>query len=112
MTITRKREAGCSVVVMLIMIMIIINITRVRDEAELGDQMLGRSALRLQSSASNTQQASLAPKHSNRGGPRAQQQRSSDDDTNTKSRTSAPLGPISLINSFPQPHSSPTTSPD
>jgi hypothetical protein len=62
MTIIPKREAGCSVVViMLIMIMIIINITRVRDEAELGDQMLGRRALRLQSSASNIQQASLAP---------------------------------------------------
>jgi hypothetical protein len=39
-TTTRATEAGCSVV-MLIMIIII---RRVRDEAELGDQMLGRSA--------------------------------------------------------------------
>jgi len=39
-TTARATEAGCSVV-MLIMIIII---RRVRDEAELGDQMLGRSA--------------------------------------------------------------------
>ena len=45
MTITRKREAGCSVVVLIIIITAANNkMARVRNEAELGDQLLGRVA--------------------------------------------------------------------
>jgi hypothetical protein len=73
--IVLRRKTGaewCSSVVGMRIIIIII--PRVRDEAELGDQMLGRSAATPQTQHSTA-------RHS-----------SSDDDTNTKeSRASAPL---------------------
>ena len=76
MTITRKREAGCSVVMLIIIIAANNKMARVRNEAELGDQLLQQ--------------------HSSRGRPARSTQSSSDDDTNTKSRTSAPLAPTSF----------------
>ena len=88
----QEMEAGCSAVMLIITIAANNKLGRVRNEAELGDQLLQQ--------------------HSSRGRPARSTQSSSDDDTNTKSRTAAPLAPTSLTKSFPQPHSSPIKSPD